>query len=183
MSHLPSQTNHAFQDIWRQLANYWRALAPAMSRNSTACQHEVKIFSSSAWNILMVWPRARCWLSDTGSVSRWCQEDVRMTQRLAPGDDTGQMTHDRWHTDTMSHHQPLSPLFYFSSDETACVPGAGPGMTRGLFLVLGWHPEYENRCFRQNTEINQPGQMPGPGRGRRLVFILNYSAGKFIGYN
>ena len=38
--------------------------------------------------------------------------------------------------------------------------------------------------FRQNTEINQlAGQMAGPPPPARLLFILNYSAGKFIGYN
>ena len=101
--HLPSQTNHAFQDIWRQLANYWRALAPVRQLGQPGSNSsrgtELKCVHNQTQNIFHISPRAPGLAGDTGcgSGARWCQDDVRMTRWLAPGDDTGQMTHDRWH--------------------------------------------------------------------------------------
>ena len=101
--HLPSQTNHAFQDIWRQLANYWRALAPARQLGQPGSNSsrgmKLKCVHNQTQNIFLTSPRAPGLAGDTGcgSGARWCQADVRMTRWLAPGDDTGQMTHDRWH--------------------------------------------------------------------------------------
>ena len=124
MLHPPSQTNHAFQDIWRQLANYWPTLAPGSQlsqpgSNSTNTEGRVKICSSSDskyFNNLapgpgLVWVRWwHCMWVSVSVMSCWCQDDTM----IAP-----EMTQVRWHmTDDrltlrcahISHSLLLSPF-------------------------------------------------------------------------
>ena len=89
--------------------------------------------------------------------------------------------------DTMSPQQPLSPFVSLPllCEDEGCPPDHLSGSLAGDCVwcwgkMEEWMFPPENR--NKSTRV---GQMPGrlAGQERRLVFILNYSAGKFIGYN
>lgn len=159
--HLPSQTNHAFQDIWRQLANYWRALAPERQlgqpgSNSASMEQNMfiirlKICSGYSGPGL-------CWVS-------WWHWDVgqgpghgspgQADMMIGPwrwhrSDDT----HDRWHNVTTTATLSFCLKFPFSVRMKA-VP-LTICLAPWLGTVSGVGVKWRNGCFRQKTEINQP---------------------------
>ena len=142
--HLPSQTNHAFQDIWRQLANYWRALAPERQlgqpgSNSASMEQNMfiirlKICSGYSRPGLC---RVSWWHWDVG------QGPGLWQARSGWHDDWPlEMTQVRWHMtdDTMSPQQPLSPFVSYSPSLWGWRLSPWPFVWLlgwGLCLVLG----------------------------------------------
>ena len=130
--HLPSQTNHAFQDIWRQLANYWRALAPVRQLGQPGSNSsrgtELKCVHNQTQNISLNSPRAPGLAGDTGcgSGARWCQDDTMIgPRRWHRSDDTWQMTQHTGHSLLLSHIPPAFSVTICLATWLVTVSGAG----------------------------------------------------------
>ena len=166
MLHLPSQTNHAFQDIWRQLANYWRALAPERQlgqpgSNSASMEQNMLII-----RLKICWgysgpglPWVSWWHWDLGQGPGLWQARSGWHDDY-PGDDTGQMTHDRWQCHHNSHSLLLSHIPLLCEDE-GCPPDHLSGSLAGDCVwcwgkMEEWMFPPENR--NKSTRV---GQMPG----------------------